>query len=149
VSQVRFGIVKTGYPAEHLRGIKRFIPAGNYMRLDDAYMADVLRVKSLTETYYGRKFFYRARDGQLLVMTVPPLEGVAYVKTTTSGLDTHSTPEWFPILRQTFEVLDRMGSRLYDDAVIPVSLAHTWAAYPLNNADHVLRILTEETLKSK
>src|SRR5690606_31955272 len=146
---VVLGIAKTGYPAEDLRGIKRFIPAGSYMRLDDAYMADVLRVKSLTETYYGRKFFYHAHDGQLLVLTVPPLEGEAYAKTTAGSLDTHSKPERFPTLRRTFEVLDRMGSRLYDDAVIPVSLAHTWAAYPLNNADHVLRILTEETLKSK
>jgi hypothetical protein len=146
---VILGIAKTGYPAEHLRGIKRFVPVGNFMRLDDRYMADVLRIKSLTETYYGRKLFYHAQDGQLLVLTVPPFDGSAYVKTSVDDPDTHSLPERVPTLRRTFEVLDRMGSRLYDDAVIPVSLAHTWAAYPLSNADHVLRILTEETLKSK
>lgn len=145
---VVLGIAKGGYPAEHLRGIQRFIPTGSYMRLDDIYMSEVLRVNSLTETYYGRKFFYHARDGQLLVVTVPPVDDWAYKKGD-GELNNDIVSARYPTLWRTFEVLDRMGTHLYDDAVIPVSLAHTWAAYPLNNADHVLRILTEETLKRK
>ena len=53
----------------------------------------------------------------------------------------------FPTLVRTFDVLDRLGSRLFDDALIPVSLAHNWAAYPLANAERVLRVLTEASLK--
>jgi hypothetical protein len=146
---VMLGIAKTGYPVEHFHGIQRFISPGSFMRLDDSYMHEVLRVNSLTETYYGRKFFYHASDGQLIVLTVPPIQGPAYVKSSNGAPDVHSQPARFPTLKRTFDALDAMGTRLYDDAVIPVSLAHTWAAYPLNNADHVLRILTEDTLKKK
>jgi hypothetical protein len=37
---------------------------------------------------------------------------------------------------------------LYEDALIPVALAHSFAAYPLTQAQHVLRLFTEETLGS-
>ncbi|MFH9804004.1 hypothetical protein ACH4M0_17400 [Streptomyces albidoflavus] len=151
------GIAKSGYPVEHFKGIQRAaevaepkrpvpIPPRSYMRIDDHYMKEVLRAQSLSETYYGRKFFYHAADGQHLVITVPPAEGLAYAKQGEEGAD---DPARFPTLRRTFEVLDRMGTHLYDDAVIPVSLAHNWAAYPLSNADKVLRVLTEQTLSRK
>ncbi len=152
---VVLGIAKSGYPVEHFKGIQRTalvkerelpVPRQAFMRLDDSYMREVLRVQSLTETYYGRKFFYHAADGQLLVITVPPQEGLAYTKGKDSGAD---NPSRFPTLRRTLEVLDRMGSRLYDDAVIPVSLAHNWAAYPLANADRVLRILTDQAIRNR
>jgi hypothetical protein len=152
---VLLGIAKSGYPVEHFKGIQRAaeaaerplpVPRRSYMRIDDLYMKEVLRVQSLSETYYGRKFFYHAADGQHLVITVPPAEGLAYAKQVEEGAD---DPARFPTLRRTFEVLDRMGTHLYDDAVIPVSLAHNWAAYPLSNADKVLRVLTEQTLSRK
>ncbi|MFD1541544.1 hypothetical protein [Nonomuraea guangzhouensis] len=152
---VVLGIAKSGYPVEHFKGIQRSalteerpapVPRRSFMRLDDRYMEEILRVQSLTETYYGRKFFYHAADGQLLVITVPPSEGLAYTKGEDSDYD---LPSRFPTLKRTFEVLDRMGSRLYDDAVIPVSLAHNWAAYPLANADRVLRVLTEQAIAKR
>ncbi len=140
------GVAKRGYPVEHLRGIRRFIPRRHLMRLDDFYMRELLRVSSLTETYFGRKFFYHAADGQLLVLTVPPVNGEAYSKKDKNDL---SELHRFPTLARTFEVCDRLGSRLYDDALIPVALAHNWAAYPLANAERVLRVLTEQTIKGK
>lgn len=140
------GVAKGGYPVEHLRGIGRFIPRRHLMRLDDFYMRDRLRVSSLTETYFGRKFFYHAADGQLLVLTVPPADGEAYAKRGERDL---SEVRRFPTLARTLEALDRLGSRLYDNALIPVALAHNYAAYPLDNAERVLRVLTEQTITRK
>lgn len=149
---VVLGIAKHGYPVDYFAGIQRNallrdqplpVPPKSFMRLDDQFMEEVLRVKSLTETYYGRKFFYHAADGQQLVITVPPLEGQAYTKV---SMGDEAEAARFPTLKRTLEVLDRMGTRLYDDAVIPVALAHNFAAYPLANADHVLRVFTEESL---
>jgi hypothetical protein len=137
------GIAKSGYPVEHFHGIQRFVPRRHLMRLDDKYMAERLRVKSLTETYFGRKLYYHARDGQLLVITVPPGRGAAYGG---SRSEDPSSLDRFPTLSRTLDLLDSVGTRLYDDAVIPVSLAHHWAAYPLANAERVLRILTERTI---
>jgi hypothetical protein len=150
---VLLGVAKTGYPVEHLHGIRRFIPNRHLMRLDDYYMRDRLRVNSLSDTYFGRKFFYHAADGQLLVLTVPPATGDAYAKRTSQARTDRderqadlSNLQRFPTLARAFDVLDRLGSRLFDDALIPASLAHNWAAYPLANAERVLRVLTEESL---
>jgi hypothetical protein len=150
---VLLGVAKSGYPVEHLHGIRRFLPSRHLMRLDDYYMQEWLRVRSLFDTYFGRKFYYHAADGQLLVLTVPPAEGDAYTKLSqrvTEGDDESddlSRLIRFPTLARTFDVLDRLGSRLFDDALIPASLAHHWAAYPLANAERVLRILTEDSLR--
>lgn len=147
------GVAKSGYPVEHLHGIRRYLPARNLMRLDDYYMRERLRVRSLSDTYFGRKFYYHAADGQLLVLTVPPAVGDAYAKTrslaasaTANQQADLSRLDRFPTLVRTCDVLDRLGSRLFDDALIPASLAHSWAAYPLANAERVLRILTEDSL---
>jgi len=78
------------------------------------------------------------------VITVPPEEGQAYEKGDGNDL---SAFERFPTLPRTVDLLDRLGTRLYEDALIPVALAHHWAAYPLASADRVLRVLTERTLQ--
>ncbi|MGC4749023.1 hypothetical protein ACLQ28_25675 [Micromonospora sp. DT201] len=141
------GVAKSGYPVEHLRGIHRFIPRRSLMRLDDKYMTTRLRIVSLTETYFGRKLFYHASDDQLLVITVPPNTGAAYGA---PGADEDlSAVGRFSTLARALDLLDELGSRLYDDALIPVSLAHHWAAYPLVNTEHVLRLLTDQVLRRK
>ena len=93
------------------------------------------------DTYYGRHFFYRARNGSIFTITVPPLgaprRGAA--RTTSSSAD-------YPTLRATCEVLDRIGTRLYQNATIPVALAHQYCAYPLAAAGHVLKLHAEEHL---
>jgi hypothetical protein len=86
------------------------------MRLDDYYMRERLRVRSLSDTYFGRKFFYHAADGQLLTLTVPPADGNAYAKPNTKRTnagDDLSGLARFPTLARTFDALDRLGSRLF------------------------------------
>jgi hypothetical protein len=151
---VLLGVAKSGYPVEHLHGIRRFIERGQFMRLDHTYMTERLRIGSLDETYFGRKLFYHADDGQLLCITILPESGVAYDgKQEATNTDPASMPDdlsavqRFPTLRRTLDLLDGLGSRLYDNALIPVSLAHHWAAYPLVNAERILRVLTDQALK--
>ncbi|WJK33170.1 hypothetical protein [Solwaraspora sp. WMMA2065] len=138
------GVAKSGYPVEHFHGIRRFVERRHLMRLDDAYMTERLRVRSLAETYFGRKLFYHSGDGQLLVITVVPETELAYGY----GETDYSDFSRFPALARTLDLLDNIGTRLYDDALIPVALAHHWAAYPLANAEKVLRMLTERTVPS-
>jgi hypothetical protein len=49
-------------------------------------------------------------------------------------------------LRATCSVLDAIGTRLYDDATILITLAHKYAAYPLTTAGQVLKLHAEEHL---
>ncbi|MCP2325238.1 hypothetical protein HDA40_003745 [Hamadaea flava] len=141
---VVIGVAKSGYPVEHFHGIRRFVKRRHLMRLDDVYMTKRLRVRSLAETYFGRKLFYHSADGQLLVSTVVPETELAYGY----GEADYSDFVRFPALSRALDVLDGIGTRLYDDALIPVALAHHWAAYPLANAEKVLRMLTERSVSS-
>src|SRR5262249_2252664 len=139
------GIEKTGYAADHLRALAERIPNGTLMRLPDSYLAERLKTTSWKETYYGRKFFYVATSGQQLVITVPPLTSDWSPYPSDDQAD-RSDPVYYPTLRRTLDLLDEIGTQLYDNALIPVALAHSYAAYPLTTSTQVLRLLTEQTL---
>lgn len=139
------GIEKTGFAADHLRALRERIQPGTLMRLPDEYLADRLRARSWSETYYGRKFFYVSGTGQALVISVPPL-GADFSPYPSDASTDRSDPAFYPTMRRTLAMLDEVGTRLYDNALIPVALAHSYAAYPLTTSTHVLRLLTEQTL---
>lgn len=145
---VVLGIEKTGYAADHLRALRDRIPPGALMRLPDEYLETYLRASSWKETYYGRKFFYVSETGQALVITVPPL-GAGFSPYPSDTSTDRSDPAFYPTLKRTLLLLDKIGTRLYDNALIPVALAHSFAAYPLTTSTQVLRLLTEQTLRSQ
>jgi hypothetical protein len=139
------GIEKTGYAADHLRALRKRIPDGTLMRLPDSYLRDQLKTTSWKETYYGRKFFYASNVGQELVITVPPLTTDWSPYPSDADTD-RSDPAYYPTLERTLALLDDIGTQLYENALIPVALAHSFAAYPLATSTQVLRLLTEQTL---
>jgi hypothetical protein len=93
------------------------------------------------ETYWGRKFIYRSVDGRVVVITVPPQDGSAY--------DAHGGqpgPGGYPTLSAILDVIDRTGSSMYQDGVIPVAAAHGRAAFPIGVGSDVLRLVAHEKL---
>lgn len=76
----------------------------------------------------------------MYTITIPPLGHVG----AEIGADFDASD--YPTLRATCRVLDRIGTRLYQDATIPVALAHKYVAYPLATAGRVLRLHAEEHL---
>jgi hypothetical protein len=137
------GTEKSGMFVEHAQAIREHLPDGKLMLLDDAYVERYVTFRGSPhgkDTYYGRHFFYRAATGQVHVITVPPLGHL--------GAEAHGPFDLgdYPTLRATCSVLDAIGTRLYDDATIPVTLAHKYAAYPLTTAGHVLKLHAEEHL---
>jgi hypothetical protein len=139
------GIEKTGYAADHLRALRERIPNGTLMCLPDPYLTERLKTTSWKETYYGRKFFYVSSAGQEVVITVPPLT-TEWSPYPSDAQTDRSRPAHYPTLRRTLVLLDEIGTQLYDNALIPVALAHSFAAYPLTTSTQVLRLLTEQTL---
>ena len=137
------GAEKGGQFVEHGQAISDHVPKGQLMVLDDDYTQTYITFAGNThgrDTYYGRHFFYRAINEQMYTITVPPLGRV--------GAEAHGqfNPEDYPTLRATCSVLDRIGTRLYQDATIPVALAHKYVAYPLATAGRVLKLHAEEHL---
>lgn len=93
------------------------------------------------ETYWGRKFIYRSLDGRVVVLTVPPAAGSAY-----DARGGQPGPEGYPTLTSILDVIDRTGSSMYQDGIIPVAAAHGRAAFPIGVGTDVLRLIAREKL---
>lgn len=140
------GVEKSGAFVEHAKLIAHLIEPGQAMLLTTEYINRVTG-RPVTNTYgkdefYGRRFIYRTRNGGSLVVTVPPKPGV------TPYGDDPDGELWasYPTLRPICEVLDEVQTRLYENAVIPIALAHSAASLPLGVGQSVLRALVQQSL---
>jgi hypothetical protein len=137
------GIEKSGIFVEHGQAIRDHIPRGFLMLPTEKYIEQYITFRGSphgSETYYGRHAFYRSQDNRLHVITVPPLGRI--------GATPHG---WFdvsdyPTLAATCGLIERIGTRLYENATIPITLAHRYAAFPLETAGRVLKLHVEEHL---
>ena len=137
------GIEQHGVFAEHARGIRNHVPPGTLMVPDEDYVERYITFRGSphgSETYYGRHFFYRSRDRQMHTLTVPPL-GRREARP-----DDPFDPSDYPTLACTCALIDAIGTRLYEDATIPLVLAHRYVAFPAETAGDVLRLHVEEHL---
>jgi len=137
------GIEKAGVFVEHARAIRSHIPPGFLMAPDHEYLEQYITFRGSphgAETYYGRHFFYRSSDRRVYVITVPPLGRRDVLP--------HEpfASEDYPTLACTCALIEEIGTRLYDDATIPLVLAHRFAAFPVETAGEVLRLHVEQHL---
>lgn len=139
------GVEKTGRFVEHAELIRELIPRGSVMNLTTDYINRITgRPQGNeygTDEFYGRRFVYRTHAGDPLVITVPPKPGILPYEGT--GAEDLSS---YPVLRPVCEVLDRVRTRLYPNAVIPVALAHSAASLPLGVGQSVLRIMLQKAV---
>jgi hypothetical protein len=113
---VLVGLEKAGGFAEHAAAIHEHVPRGSLMVLTEPYVQTYITFKGSThgeDTYYGRHFFYHSNNGSMFTMTVPPLGRVDAVPTEEFAAEDN------PALRATCDVLDRIGTRLCENATIP------------------------------
>jgi hypothetical protein len=140
------GLEKTGRTADHARLIIDHVPPRTVVLLPDSYIYDRIQPNPGRRAYgydtdFGRRFLYRTRDGAMLVLSVPPLPDGTPMDDAETVDVTH-----YPMLKPTLAFLDRVGTLLYTDAVIPVALAHNFAALPLGVGSTVLRTLAQDSL---
>jgi hypothetical protein len=140
------GVEKSGTFVEHAQLIAHLIEPGQVMFLTTEYI-NRMTGRQLSNPYgsdefYGRRFIYRTRSGGVLVVTVPPKPGVTPYGEDPDGELWSS----YPTLRPICEVLDHVQTRLYENAVIPVALAHSAASLPLGVGQSVLRALVQQSL---
>lgn len=139
------GVEKSGAFVEHAQVIAHLIQPGHVMFLTTKY------INRLTgrppnnpygsDEFYGRRFIYRTTNGGVLVFTIPPTPDV-----TPYGDPGGELWSNYPTLRPICEVLDHVQTRLYENAVIPVALAHSAASLPLGVGQSVLRALVQQSL---
>jgi hypothetical protein len=141
------GIEKTGIVVDYARTLARHevVKPGDLLIMDHQVIAAITNAENPiaygSETYWGRKFIYRAKDGRVVVFTVLPRTGPPY--------DDHGgqpDPTAYPSLPAILDVIDRTGSSMYRDGIIPVALVHSKAAYPIGVGTDVLRLVAREKL---
>lgn len=147
------GIEKTGAFAEHLEEIEKG-PQGHgntlapqsAVLLTDAYIKQrIIFSKSPTpyghNTYFGRKAFYKTASGRLIVFNTPFLEGQHQDLTT-------ADPEQFPRLTDIMQLLDKLVSARYQNALMPIISAHAEAAIPLKLGKNILENVARKLMGS-
>ena len=141
------GLEKTGPMVDFARQLARhdIVQAGELLVCDQEILARVTNATNVQaygkETYWGRKFIYRALDGRVVVPTVMPAVGAPY-----DGNGGKPDPADYPTLSAILDVIDRTGSSMYIDGIIPVAAAHGKAAFPIGVGTDVLRLVATQRL---
>ncbi|MBL0886393.1 hypothetical protein [Myceligenerans indicum] len=141
------GIEKSGLMVDYARQLARHdvLKPGDLLVCDGPVIERIANTKDVLrygkETYWGRKFVYRALDGRVVVPTVMPPVGAPY--DSDGGLP---EPEHYPTLAAILDVIDRTGSSMYVDGIIPVAAAHGKAAFPIGVGTDVLRLVARTRL---
>lgn len=137
---VVIGLEKSGQYVDHARQIAGSLTGGTLMRLPDEYIqAQILSTRSenvMRATYYGRKFFYKTRQDRTLVITIPRWDA--------GSVTDADQPSHYPALRASLDLLDRVWTAMYDDAVYPIALAHTAAAIPAKMGTRALKLFSKQ-----
>jgi hypothetical protein len=69
----------------------------------------------------------------VFVLDLPKLEG-----------DAKYDPKNYPLMRKTLETITSVETALYDDATIPITLAHQSASIPLKTGTKVLELFSRD-----
>ena len=136
------GIEKSGAMVDYASQLVQHdvLKPGELLTCDHQVIAAVTNSADPTtygkDTYWGRKFVYRALDGRVVVLTVVPPTGSAY-----DANGGQPDPAAYPTLPAILDVIDRTGSSMYRNGVIPVAIAHGRAAFPIGVGTDVLRMV--------
>lgn len=145
------GIEKGGAFAEHLlmldqkaNGTPNKIEAGTLFLIDDKYIKENIIMSASDrpygdQTYFGRKFFYKSKNGALVVGSTPYLH---------DGDDDLSRAEegQHPRLADIVKLLDALISSRYPNATVPLVEAHAQAAIARGLNAQIIERLTKTTV---
>ncbi len=145
------GIEKTGAFVQHFEEIdqtetpgQQLFSARQYMLLTDSYIKDrILHSDSNKrygeDTYFGRKFFYKAHSGARIVACIP------FLSDAQDTLDSDDI-SLYPQFAAACTLLDNVVSSRYVNAVSPLIAANAQAAIPLQLGSKVLTQLARALL---
>jgi hypothetical protein len=146
------GIEKSGAFVTHFEEVDRtssgepYFPNRSYTLLTDEYIKKrvVFSVSDKPygkDTYFGRKFFYKAKSGAKIVATLPILDDA-------QGDISKNDITVYPSFGQLCHLLDKLVSSRLPNAVGPIITAHANAAIPLTLGTKVLEQLARALMKS-
>jgi hypothetical protein len=124
--------------SQHFNPRSYFLPTDKYIKQRIIFSDSPKRYG--TDTYFGRKFFYKAASGARIVASIPFL---------TNDQDTLDTgePGAFPQFGTVCELLDKLVTSQFANALAPLVSAHAQAAIPLRLGQKVLKQLAQALVR--
>lgn len=146
------GIEKSGSFVTHFEEVDQtatgepFFPSQSYALLTDQYIKERVIFSTSDkpygqDTYFGRKFFYKAKSGARIVGTIPMLD------TSQSDITANDISK-YPSFATVCATLDKLVSSRFPNSVGPVVTAHSHAAIPLVLGTKVLQQLAKALVKT-
>lgn len=158
------GITKTGPAVEHAMALSKYIEKGAVRVIDDEYRHKYIAARSESsdnfghETYYGQDFIYRTKSGKVFVFGLvypfrfkTPLyqegeedkqeEAKKRFAKEKVEIDRYSN-----MLGKAMNVVSHFELELYENAIVPIALAHRHASISLVPGGKVLDILSKKAL---
>jgi hypothetical protein len=146
------GLQKTGQVVDHVTLIDRYIPNNRLLAIDDDYRYKFIlsgREPSGNgfgfETYYGQDFIYKTPSGRTFIFALP----YPYASKDAPGVDFIREKvkfEIYPQLPQALKLITYLESDLYENAVVPIALAHRFTAISFRPGGRVLDLLTRNII---
>lgn len=146
------GLQKTGNVMDHARLLERFLPNGVIKVIDDTYRqmyitgSDTVSENFGHETYYGQDFLFKTEDGRFFNFALPyPFSD----KGSSSG-DFSTRKVMFSnygsLIERACDLIRHFELDLYDNAIVPVALAHRHASISLVPGGKVLDLIARAGL---
>jgi len=142
------GIEKTGEFVTHFDELDETEVSGEvlfgprtYLMLTDSYIKQRIHQSSSPrpygqDTYFGRKFFYKASKGARIVASIP------FLNEAQDTIDSDAV-SLYPSFEIVCTLLDRLACSRFPNALTPIVSAHAEASIPLNLGSRVLRQLAQ------
>lgn len=149
------GLQKMGGVMDHARLLERFLPNGVLRVIDDDYRnsyitgGDSPSANFGNETYYGQDFLFKTERGRMFNFAIPyPFEDKAF-----GGGGKHfagakvDLANYGRLIERACDFIRHFEMDLYDNALVPVALAHRHASISLVPGGKVLDVLVRSGLK--
>ncbi len=145
------GLQKTGQIVDHMNLISKYIKNNTIFPISDEY-----RYRYITpgkkesssgfgsETYYGQDFIYKTSSGRIFTFAMPyPFSSKA------GGKSFHQKKielERYENLERALALINHFECDLYENAIIPIALAHRYTSISLEPGGSALTILAQSNL---
>jgi hypothetical protein len=145
------GLQKTGQLVDYGRVIAPYLDNSRLLCVDDAFRyrfispRDEAAVTFGLETHYGQDFLYKTKTGRMFVFALP------YPKHKDPRADfviAKSDESLYPTIPRAIRLINEFETALYENATIPIVLAHRYTAISLVPGGRVLDVLSRQGIGS-
>ncbi len=149
------GLQKTGQVTDYFNLINRHINKNGLFVVDDDYRYKYVipgRNESSSvfgyETYYGQDFVYKTPSGRLFIFALPYPAKSKNEPDIQTFMKEKTKIENYSELSRAISLIDEFECDLYENAIVPIALAHRYTAISLEPGSRILDLLTREKLRS-